>query len=181
LINIKLDQDFKNYAIHAKKLLVEEDCAVTFSSCGKSIVNQLKIVSALEESLPGLHIVSNIKLTECKTCINRLKKYSKEIEDFRKINDEKVSSYVANIVPTEPEGPVRNINLGPFSHSCLNSRSFPRLILFQQRLSLNLEILKVLPDFAIGYKKPAPPSPIEVPFKVILADYEQDEFNMLSS
>jgi hypothetical protein len=104
LVNIKLDQDFKNYAIHAKKLLTEEECAVTFSSCGKSIHNQLKIVSALEESVPGLHIVSTIKLTECKTCLNRLKKYQKEVEDFKKINDKKVEDYTANITPTGPGG-----------------------------------------------------------------------------
>jgi len=63
----------------------------------------------------------------------------------------------------------------------MNPRSFPRLILFQQRLSLNLDILKVLPEFTVGYKKPPPPSPIEIPFKVILSEYELDEKDLQSS
>ena len=91
-MNIKLDREFKTYARIGYKLIKEnEECAVTFSSCGKSIINQLKIVSSLEEAIPGLHIVTSIKFTECKTCLNRLKKNGEEIQEFRSVNDLKVS------------------------------------------------------------------------------------------
>jgi hypothetical protein len=70
---------------------------------------------------------------------------------------------------------MQNVNQGPISHSCKNVKSFPRLLLFQHRLSLDLEILKVLPEFFVGYKKPQPPSPIEVPFEVILAEYDRED------
>ena len=70
---------------------------------------------------------------------------------------------------------MRNLNQGPISHSCMNEKSFPRLLLFQHRLSLDLEVLKVLPEFFVGYKKPQPPSPIEVPFELILAEYDKED------
>lgn len=138
----------------------------------------MKIVAALQEHIPGLHIVSNIKLTECKTCINRQKKYDKDVKDLKAANDERVASYASKITITGPERPLENLNQGPISHSCMNHRSFPRLILFQQRISLNLEILKVLPEFSLGYRKPIPPSPIEIQFNVILSDYELEEQDM---
>ena len=70
---------------------------MTISSCGKSILNQLKIVSVLEETMPGLHIVSNIRFTECKTCVNRQKKYGIDYEEFKADNDARVGKYAANI------------------------------------------------------------------------------------
>jgi hypothetical protein len=57
----------------------------------------------------------------------------------------------------------------------MNPKSFPRLILFQHRLSLNVHILKVLPEFPYGYKKPQPPSPIELPFELILEEYDKED------
>ena len=91
-MNIKLDREYKSYARIGYKLIKEnEECAVTFSSCGKSIINQLKIVSSLEEAIPGLHVVTNIRYTECKTCLNRLKRNGQETNDFRVANDSKVA------------------------------------------------------------------------------------------
>ena len=84
MMNIKLDRDFKVYARIGYRLLSEnKGCVVTYSSCGRSIINQLKIVSSLEEAIPGLHIVTNIRYTECKTCMNRQRKIGNELGDFR--------------------------------------------------------------------------------------------------
>ena len=66
------------------------------------------------------------------------------------------------------------MNGGPLQHSCMKPNSFPRLLLLQHRLSLDLEILKVLPDFKIGYKKPAAPSPIELPLDLIMEEYSKE-------
>jgi len=33
----------------------------------------------------------------------------------------------------------------------------------------------MLPEFSIGYKKPSTPSPIEVPFEIILNEYEKED------
>jgi hypothetical protein len=77
---------------------------VTLSSCGRATINQLKIVSSLEEAIPGLHIVTNIKYTECKTCLNRLKKNQRELEEFRTVNEIKVRDYLDNIKPKGVDG-----------------------------------------------------------------------------
>ena len=71
-MSIKVKDDYKSYARKAFKLLIQnKGCVVTLSSCGMSIINQLKIVSSLEEAIPGLHIVTNIRYEECKTCMDR--------------------------------------------------------------------------------------------------------------
>lgn len=97
-MNIKLDRDFRVYARIAYDLIkMDESCCITFSSCGKSIYNQLRIVSSLEEALPGLHLVTSFKLTECKTCLNKTKKLSLDMTEFRATNDQKLVDYVENI------------------------------------------------------------------------------------
>ena len=47
--------------------------------------------------MPGLHVVSNIRFTECKTCVNRQKKYGKDYDEFKADNEARVAKYAANI------------------------------------------------------------------------------------
>lgn len=129
-ININLEKDYRYFAHLAYKLLQEPGCpGISINACGFAVLTQLKVSGLLSEYLPGLHKSTTIMLKSCASC------HSKEVKGLfkdRGTEEERVKAYVERASPFEGKWP----NNSQFSHKCQVHTTFPKLIIFQQRLSL---------------------------------------------
>ena len=129
-ININLEKDYRYFAQLAYKLLHEHGCpGISLNACGFAVLSQLKVSGLLSEYLPGLHKSTTIMLKSCASC------HSKELKGLfkdRGTEEERMQAYVKRASPFEDKWP----NSNQFSHKCQVHTTFPKLIIFQQRLSL---------------------------------------------
>ena len=158
IININLQNDFRQYAQACKRLLKLSDTpGLIMIGCGRAITRLLKIASICSEYFPGLHMMNTFRYVKCRTC---------ESKHFRTLNEQDESSVLANPVMNErianfmkihPQADGNWVPTEQISHKCRVSSTFPLLLVHVLRLSFDKSFVTrgaTEAQIAIGYQKP---------------------------
>lgn len=158
IFNINLQNDFRMYAKHCKRLLEEDSTpGLIMIGCGKAITRMIKIAQICISYFQGLHMLNTFRFVKCRTCESkRLDTINQETETSVLANPT-LNYGVAKFMKIKPQADGNWCPTDPISHKCKVANTFPLLLVHTLRISKSHEFVTrgATPEqIAIGYQAP---------------------------